>query len=93
VNIPDFVSREQFLDVRLKLRLSQSMLAKIFHVSSLTISRWENGNLAVPRIAGLAILFLKEHYQPEKNSARIRGNRERKNQPGPVVAFSDPGAA
>jgi transcriptional regulator with XRE-family HTH domain len=70
--IPDFFPREQFFDIRLKLRLSQARLGKILDVTEITISRWENSKIAVPKVVGLAMLYLKEHYEPEKAKKSVR---------------------
>jgi transcriptional regulator with XRE-family HTH domain len=92
--IPDFFPREQFFDIRAKLRLSQAKLGKILGVTEMTISRWENSKVAVPKTVGLAMLYLAEHCEPTKKKIRIKEiPDERKVQPGPVVTFSDPGAA
>ena len=48
-----------FKKQRLEKRYSQSELAKEFGVSVITVSRWERGVVAVPRMAELSLSALK----------------------------------
>jgi DNA-binding XRE family transcriptional regulator len=69
------VSREEFLDIRMKLRLSQGKLATLMGVSRDTIMRLEHGTLVVPKWASLAIGYIEEHYSPQVGArVRIHGN-------------------
>lgn len=71
------VSREEFLDIRLKLRLSQEKLATLMGVSRKTIERLEHGTLVIPKWASLAVGYLEEHYSPQV-SAKVRSPRNMK---------------
>jgi transcriptional regulator with XRE-family HTH domain len=59
------VSAEQFVDIRLKLRLSQEKLAKLMGVHRTTVARFENDGIMVPRLAALALGYLEDHYSPQ----------------------------
>jgi len=40
--------------------LSQAALAQLLDVAPLTVLRWENGQIAVPRTVELALLYLSQ---------------------------------
>jgi transcriptional regulator with XRE-family HTH domain len=69
--IPSLFPREEFIDIRLRLRLTQSQLANLLGVTEMTIRRWENRRSVVPKTVGLAMLYLNEHYTPNYRKSKL----------------------
>jgi DNA-binding transcriptional regulator YiaG len=54
------MSGDEFRKVRKAMRLSQDGLSKLIDVSVRGVRRWENGEVAIPKIAELALRYLAE---------------------------------
>jgi DNA-binding transcriptional regulator YiaG len=54
-----FMQARDFKKMRLKKGYSQSQLARELDVAVMTISRWERQAISIPRMAELALSFLK----------------------------------
>jgi DNA-binding transcriptional regulator YiaG len=54
------MSGDEFRKVRKAMGLSQDELSKIIDVSARGVRRWENGEVAIPKIAELALRYLAE---------------------------------
>ena len=70
----DRLSKEEFLDIRIKLRLSQSKLAGLLGISSVTVNRLENDRAAITRVISLAMRYLHSEYKPEIKPIRLPKN-------------------
>ena len=57
------MSGNEFRKVRRAMGLSQDELSKVIDVSSRGVRRWENGEVAIPKIAELALRYLAEKKQ------------------------------
>ena len=62
------MSGDEFRKVRKAMGLSQDALSKMIDVSTRGVRRWENGEVAIPKIAELALRYLAE--QSRKKGAR-----------------------
>jgi transcriptional regulator with XRE-family HTH domain len=88
--IPSIFPREQFIDIRLRLRLTQAQLAGILGVTEVTVGRWETRRSVVPKTVGLAMLYLNEHYTPNHRKSKLpKGYFSEHTEPSSVVAISD----
>jgi transcriptional regulator with XRE-family HTH domain len=67
----DGLSKEEFLDIRLKLRLSQERLARLLGLTRLTINRMENDRAPISIVIAWAVRHLLEHYKPEIKPIRL----------------------
>jgi len=67
------VTAEEFLDIRLKLRLSQTKIAKLMGIHVNTVRRLEKG-LMLPRWAALAVGYLEDHYSPQQTTVKTPTN-------------------
>ena len=47
--------------------LSQDELSKVIDVSARGVRRWENGEVAIPKIAELALRYLAEKNRRKEN--------------------------
>ena len=54
------MSGAEFRKVRRAMGLSQDELSKMIDVSARGVRRWENGEIAIPKIAELALRYLAE---------------------------------
>ena len=54
-----FMKAKDFKGMRQRKGYSQSQLARELDVHVLTVSKWERGVVAIPRMAELALLSLK----------------------------------
>jgi DNA-binding transcriptional regulator YiaG len=54
------VSGGEFRKLRRAMGLSQDELSKMIDVSARGVRRWENGEVAIPKIAELALRYLAE---------------------------------
>jgi len=54
----DPISQEEFLDIRLRLRLSQSKLGWILGLSTVTVNRLENGRASITPTISLSMKYL-----------------------------------
>lgn len=54
------MSGSEFRKVRRAMGLSQDELSKMIDVSERGVRRWENGEVAIPKIAELALRYLAE---------------------------------
>jgi len=52
--------------MRLKKNYSQSQLAREFDVDVGTVSRWERGEITIPRLAEIALTSLKPRAKTRK---------------------------
>jgi DNA-binding transcriptional regulator YiaG len=57
------VSGETFRKLRTAMNLKQSELGALLDVSERGIRRWENGEVDVPKLAELALLYLVEKHR------------------------------
>ena len=71
------VTAEEFLDIRLKLRLSQTKIAKLMGIHVNTVRRLEKG-LMLPRWAALAIGYLEDHYSPQQTIVKTSSSTSRR---------------
>jgi DNA-binding transcriptional regulator YiaG len=55
----DIVSGTEFRRIRVRIGLSQAKLAAKMDVTVRTISRWETDDVAIPRLAELALRFIE----------------------------------
>ena len=60
------VTSREFKTMRLKKYYSQSQLAGEFAVDVGTISRWERGEIKIPRLAEIALTSLKPRQKSKK---------------------------
>jgi DNA-binding transcriptional regulator YiaG len=60
------MTSKEFQTMRLKKNHSQSQLAREFDVGVSTISRWERGEITIPRLAEIALLSLKPRPKTKK---------------------------
>jgi transcriptional regulator with XRE-family HTH domain len=73
--MPRIISREWFIDTRRLLHLSQTELADLLEVDRKTIWRWENAeSMTVPKLAGLALLYLEKNYERVDKSKTTTSN-------------------
>ena len=70
----DTISKEEFLDIRIRLRLSQAKLAGLLGISQLTVNRIENDRAAITTVMSLAMRYLQSHYKPEMKPIRLPKN-------------------
>jgi DNA-binding transcriptional regulator YiaG len=49
---------EELTKIRERLKFNQSQLAAELNVQRSTVSRWESGEVAIPKVAELAIRYL-----------------------------------
>jgi DNA-binding transcriptional regulator YiaG len=54
------MSGDEFRKLRQAMELSQDKLSQLIDVSSRGVRRWENGEVAIPKIAELALRYLAE---------------------------------
>jgi DNA-binding transcriptional regulator YiaG len=54
------MSGGEFRKLRRAMGLSQDELSKVIDVSARGVRRWENGEIAIPKIAELALRYLAE---------------------------------
>jgi DNA-binding transcriptional regulator YiaG len=67
------MSGHEFRKVRQKMGLSQEELSRLIDVSARGVRRWENGEVAIPKIAELALRYLAElalRYLAEKSQRK-----------------------
>lgn len=62
------MSGKRFRELRDSIGYSQERLANELHVTNRSISRWENGAIAIPKVAELAL-----HQVVDKHKRRARG--------------------
>jgi DNA-binding transcriptional regulator YiaG len=67
------MTRQEFKKLRESIGYSQSQLAKEMGLYVRSISRWETGEVPLPRMAELALRYLAE--QVERNSPNQKGKR------------------
>ena len=63
---------QQFRKVRQSIGLSQVRLAEKMEVFVRTISRWETGEVAIPKIAELALKYLADQEKQRDETSRRR---------------------
>jgi transcriptional regulator with XRE-family HTH domain len=68
------LSKEEFLDIRIRLRLSQLKLARLLGLSVITVNRLENDRAEISRMASLAMRYLQSEYKPEVKPVRMPKN-------------------
>lgn len=61
------MSGNEFRKLRMSIDYSQERLSKEIDVSVRGISRWENGDIPIPKIAELALRYLAEKNRREEN--------------------------
>jgi DNA-binding transcriptional regulator YiaG len=54
------MSGDEFRKLRRAMGLSQDQLSKMIDVSARGVRRWENGEVAIPKVAELALRYLAE---------------------------------
>jgi DNA-binding transcriptional regulator YiaG len=52
------MSGDEFRKLRRAMGLSQDQLSKMIDVSARGVRRWENGEVAIPKVAELALRYL-----------------------------------
>jgi DNA-binding transcriptional regulator YiaG/predicted DNA-binding transcriptional regulator AlpA len=62
----DNMSDKEFRKLRQSMEYSQAMLSREIDVSIRGISRWENGEVAIPKIAELALKYIVEKHQTKR---------------------------
>ena len=60
------MTAKAFKEMRTAKGYSQAALAREFDVNIMTVWRWENGAIPVPRLAELALLSLKPRQKTKK---------------------------
>jgi len=60
------MTSREFKTMRLKKNYSQSQLAREFDVDVGTVSRWERGEITIPRLAEIALSSLKPRSKTRK---------------------------
>jgi DNA-binding transcriptional regulator YiaG len=60
------MSDKEFRKLRQSMEYSQAMLSREIDVSIRGISRWENGEVAIPKIAELALKYIVEKHQTKR---------------------------
>ena len=60
------MSGKEFRKLRESIGYSQGKLSKEIDVSIRGISRWENGDVSIPKIAALALRYVAEKQQERK---------------------------
>jgi len=60
------MTSREFKTMRLSKHYSQSQLAREFDVDVGTISRWERGEIQIPRLAEIALTSLKPRLKNRK---------------------------
>jgi len=56
----DIVTKQEFKRLRNSIGYSQMKLAKEMGLFVRTVSRWETGEVAIPKMAGLALKYIVE---------------------------------
>ena len=62
----DNMSGNEFRKLRMSMNYTQERLSKEIDVSVRGISRWEHGDIAIPKIAELALRYIIEKHQGKK---------------------------
>ena len=83
------ITCDQFVGVRLYLRLSQQELANILQANRATVSRWENGKAKFPRSVSLAMRYL-EKFCPPIEKPNVQVPKKRKEGPRESQKEQDP---
>jgi DNA-binding transcriptional regulator YiaG len=60
------MSGKDFRKLRESIEYSQAMLSREIDVSIRGISRWENEDVAIPKIAELALKYIVEKHQTKR---------------------------
>jgi transcriptional regulator with XRE-family HTH domain len=60
------MSGDQFRKLRESIEYSQAMLSKEIDVSIRGISRWENDEVSIPKIAELALKYIAEKHHTNR---------------------------
>jgi excisionase family DNA binding protein len=58
------MNKEQLREERQRLALSQSILAETLGVDRMTVSRWETGEITIPKMVGLAMAWIAHTAAP-----------------------------
>jgi DNA-binding XRE family transcriptional regulator len=62
----DFVTKDEFKQLRAKAGHTQATLAKEMNVHLRTVTRWEIGEVIIPRVVELALRYIAEHANKER---------------------------
>jgi transcriptional regulator with XRE-family HTH domain len=60
------MSGNEFRKLRISINYTQEQLSKEIDVSIRGISRWEHEDIAIPKIAELALRYIVERHQGKK---------------------------
>jgi DNA-binding XRE family transcriptional regulator len=60
------VTKDEFKELRTKAGHTQATLAKEMGVHLRTVTRWEIGEVIVPRVVELALRYIAEHAQKKR---------------------------
>jgi DNA-binding transcriptional regulator YiaG len=60
------VTKDEFKELRGKAGHTQASLAKEMNVHLRTVTRWEIGEVIVPRVVELALRYIVEHAKKER---------------------------
>jgi DNA-binding XRE family transcriptional regulator len=69
------VTKNEFKELRSKAGHTQATLAKEMGVHLRTVTRWEIGEIAVPRVVELALRYIGEHAQKKGGGKHGQGKR------------------
>jgi DNA-binding XRE family transcriptional regulator len=62
----DFVTKDEFKELRAKAGHTQATLAKEMGVHLRTVTRWEIGEVIIPRVVELALRYTAEHAKKKR---------------------------
>jgi DNA-binding transcriptional regulator YiaG len=64
--IDSAMTREEFRELRQQARHTQVTLAREMNVHLRTVTRWESGQVLIPRVVELALRYIAEHANKER---------------------------
>lgn len=72
------MSAKEFKKLRLAKGYTQSQLARVLDVATMTVSRWETGLIKVSRIALIALAGLPKQTKQKTRKGGRAGGKQRK---------------
>lgn len=62
------MTNTELKQIRLAMNLTQIQLAKLLHVTKLTVSRWENGHFPIPEDKAELLGYKQETHRIKKDN-------------------------
>lgn len=71
----EFVTSQEFKKLRAEADHTQASLAKELGVHLRTVTRWEIGEIIIPKVVELALRYVAEHAESRRDAIDLKGAR------------------